>query len=871
MDTKKIHDRDYAIVGQSLRLPDANNIDEFWKNLNDEKVSTVEIPNERWDWTEKYGETENGNQKTLCKWGAFVENFRYFDNKFFNISEREAKGLDPQIRQFLQLTWSCFEDAGYNPKIFSGKKTGVFIGVCHNDFKLNQKEFDAYSINGTINSMLANRISFAYNLLGPSMVLDTACSSSLVALHTAIRAIEAGDCENAIIGGTNFIPSDIRFLALSDLGVLSSKGVSNSFDEEADGIILGEGVVVLLIKKLSDAQKSKDNIYAIIKGSAINHGGNARTVTSPNIFAQSNLIQEAYIRNNISPKSVFYIETHGTGTKLGDPIEINALKRSFHSLAKEFGETLEENTIPVGSVKPNVGHSEAAAGLTGILKIAKIFESGTVPALTNYKNLNTRISFDSSPFYIATKEEKLRSSKTPRRAGVSSFGVGGTNVHVILEEPLKNVKSISKAKKNYLIFSAATFKGLQKTVAEMGTYIEQHRLKLDIEDIAYTLQVGRKSFPHRITFECSNIQNALETMCQFEQENIDTQWANYNFVDKANRQLTLSTKTSLKQLTNKWLEGYEINWVNIWKDKEKFRCSLPTYIFEKIDFGLGNEHLLVKDSIVKSTDNTKIALKIMSHAEVIGEELSSNQINWTQKELLLQKDAVTSKNEKLKSPFSVYDVIAILSSVVFKDVATIGTDDLFMEIGLDSITGVEFINKVNTKFGLELNSTILYDEISPSKLYNFILSNENVTKLSENSKEIEKPQDEVIVNHYQNDSLKTINKVASILAIVLFRDIEISEYDISFNVLGLDSITGVEFINRINMVFGIKIDSTKLYDYTTLSELTNLISSIDPKLSNHLNNVKVTKTKDIDLDALLHQFENDAISIDDIIEKITKE
>jgi polyketide synthase PksN len=319
--------QDIAIIGMSGIMPGTNNLDEFWAYLSEGVDLISEVPSDRWDYK------AYANQAHLhLRWGGFMPDIDIFDPEFFNLSPKEAELMDPQQRLFLQTVWHTIENAGYKASDFSGSKTGVFVGVGTSDYAelLNRHgENNAWASTGNAHSILVNRISYLLNIHGPSEPINTACSSSLIAIHRAVESIRSGQCEMAIAGGVNAILTPTLNISFSHAGMLSPEGRCKTFDQSANGYVRGEGVGALLLKPLHEAEKDHDHIYAIIKGSAENHGGKAQSLTSPNPNAQKELLIAAYENAQIDPSTVTYIEAHGTGTSLGDPIEIEALKKAF--------------------------------------------------------------------------------------------------------------------------------------------------------------------------------------------------------------------------------------------------------------------------------------------------------------------------------------------------------------------------------------------------------------------------------------------------------------------------------------------------------------------------------------------------------------
>ena len=480
-----------AIIGMACRFPGANDYNQYWQNIELGVNSISEIPPQRWDVEKYYSPNPETPNKSISKWAGLIEGIDQFDAQFFGIAPREATRMDPQQRIMLELSWSCMEDAGYLPSKLSGSQIGVFIGVCNYDYDQlqhkDEKNVNGHSATGTWNCMLPNRLSSFFNFHGPSIPIDTACSSSLIAVHYAINAIGKYECEMALVGGVSVSCTPTRYIQMSQLGMLSPTGQCRTFSSDADGYVRGEGAGVVLLKPLTKAMVDGDRIYGVIKGSAINHGGKARTITSPNVYAQAQVIRSAYINANIAPNTVSYIESHGTGTPLGDPIEINALKRAYRQLEHHYGlEKTEKPYCGIGAVKSNIGHLEGAAGIAGLIKVLLAMNSKKLPQILNFKGLNPRISIHNTPFYLIEETQEWKRFKNesgeeiPRCAGLSSFGIGGVNAHVVLEEAPIQVKSQKlkvKSQKNnverpvhLLTLSAKTEKALEDLVKSYQSY-----------------------------------------------------------------------------------------------------------------------------------------------------------------------------------------------------------------------------------------------------------------------------------------------------------------------------------------------------------------------------------------------------------------
>ena len=420
--------RDVAIIGMSGRYPMARNLDELWANLRDGRDCIETIPAERWDWRAYFQPEHPQPGQTNSKWGGFIEDVDKFDPLFFGISPREARYIDPQQRLFAEVVWEACEDACYRWDRNSNKAelpkendVGVFIGSMYDDYQFLEKEIST----SYWNSFIANRVSYFFNFRGPSITVDTACSSSLTAIQMAYENVRNGQCYAAVAGGTNLSIHPNKYSRLTQLNLLSSEGKCRSFGAGGNGYVPGEGVGAILLKRLEDAERDGDRIYAVIKGGALNHGGKTNGLTVPNPNAQAALVADALRDSGIDPRRISYIEAHGTGTSLGDPIEVAGLTKAFRQ------HTGDAQFCAIGSVKSNVGHLEGAAGVVAVQKVVlQMLHGQLVPSLHS-ETLNPIIDFAQSPFRV---QRELAEWKGPRIAGISSFGAGGSNAHLILEE-----------------------------------------------------------------------------------------------------------------------------------------------------------------------------------------------------------------------------------------------------------------------------------------------------------------------------------------------------------------------------------------------------------------------------------------------------
>ena len=500
-----------AVVGLGLRFPGAENPEEFWQLLRDGIDAIREVPSDRWDQDSFYDADPSASGKTVTRWGGFLDRVDLFDPQFFGISPREAARMDPQQRLLLEVSWEALENAGLAVDKLAGTLTGVFVGISSYDYSSFQFEdphnIDAYSGTGNAHSIAANRLSYLLDLRGPSMAVDTACSSSLVAVHMACRSLQTGETNLALVGGVNLMLTPDLTITFSQARLMAADGRCKTFDARADGYVRGEGCGMLVLKRLSDALREGDNILALIRGSAVNHDGRSNGLTAPNGLAQQAVIRQALKEAGVHPSQINYIEAHGTGTPLGDPIEVSALRAVL-----EEGRT-DQQLCLLGSVKTNIGHLEAAAGVAGLIKVILALQHEEIPPHLHLEKVNPYIDLEASPLEIATRNHPWPRDKQPRLAGVSSFGFGGTNAHVVVSEaPVLEKEVLLEARRadmqvvsdrpvHILTLSAKSDLALKELAARFaeGMAGELHKQGI-FSDVCFTANAGRTHFEHRLAF-----------------------------------------------------------------------------------------------------------------------------------------------------------------------------------------------------------------------------------------------------------------------------------------------------------------------------------------------------------------------------------
>ncbi|MHC5747806.1 MAG: type I polyketide synthase [Nostoc sp.] len=513
-----------AIIGMAGRFPGASKVDQFWQNLRDGLESISFFTEE--ELVSAGVDPGLRNDPNYVKAKGVLENIELFDGSFFGFSPREAEITDPQHRLFIECVWEALEDAGYDSETYSGQ-IGLFAGVAVSTYLLfnlysNQdlmESVDSFqTLIGNDKDFLPTQVSYKLNLKGPSINVQTACSTSLVAVHLACQSLLNGESDITLAGGVSLsIPQKTGYYYQQG-GIHSPDGHCRAFDSQAQGTVGGNGLGIVVLKRLEDAIADGDFIHAIIKGSAVNNDGSLKVgYTAPSVDGQREVILEALALAGVEPETVTYVETHGTGTILGDPIEIKALTEAFRA------STNKKSFCAIGSVKSNIGHLNTAAGVTGLIKTVLALKHQQIPPSLHFQEPNPQIDFANSPFYVNTKLLEWQTNGTPRRAGVSSFGIGGTNAHVILEEAPAIPASSSSRPWQLLVISAKTSTALETLTVQLSAHLQQNP-EINIADVAYTLQVGRQAFNHRRIVLCRDLEDAVKALANLDPQRVFTNY-----------------------------------------------------------------------------------------------------------------------------------------------------------------------------------------------------------------------------------------------------------------------------------------------------------------------------------------------------------
>ncbi|MCX8131712.1 MAG: phosphopantetheine-binding protein [Clostridia bacterium] len=752
-------EEDIAIIGLSGRYPMADNLHDFWENLKSGKDCIREIPKDRWNNNRYFDPDKYSTSTYYSKWGGFLENIDMFDATFFNISPKEAEVIDPQERLFLETVWHAIEDAGYKKGSLSDSDMGVFVGVMFGQYQLFGAEElmkGNYRFSETSYASIANRVSFFLNLHGPSIAIDTMCSSSLVAVHMACESIRRGECQSAIAGGVNLSLHPIKYYLLSQKRFASSDGRCRAFGERGDGYVPGEGVGAVFLKPLKKAVQDGDNIYAVIKGSAINHGGKTNGYTVPNPIAQSEVISKALKKANINPRTISYVEAHGTGTALGDPIEINGLNIAYTKY------TNHRQYCSIGSVKTNIGHLESAAGIAALTKVLLQMKNKKLVPSIHSDEINSLIDFKESPFYVQHELENWKRPVIeedgvervyPRRAGISAFGAGGVNTHIIVEEYVtdKAHKDVQDSDRQVFILSAKKRHILKEYVKDFVDFIDK-RLSMNtgisIRDIAYTLQTGRTEMEERIAFTASDIQEVREKLITYSEKrkipvgfyqgnamsnrrtsdlNLDTEQAD----DLAGGRLDYKDPNRLAEL---WVSGVSVNWDLLYKENRPNRIPLPTYPFSKEKYWIEQQKGVfqnVKD-ILEQVKNLLEQVETIIEPDKSVNTSKQSEYKTESNSIANQVKILTNKEQNIL--VTLYDSPEYeRNDIVNEHIQKLTADFLsyippslpeiyvnFLELGMDSVTILDFKSKIEEEFNVEFPSTILYEYSTIEKLSEYI-------------------------------------------------------------------------------------------------------------------------------------------------------
>ncbi|MFE7740875.1 SDR family NAD(P)-dependent oxidoreductase [Nocardia sp. NPDC057455] len=556
-----------AVIGMGCRYPDVGGPADLWRLLTTETDAVTEVPAQRWDVDAFFDPDPDAEGKTYTRWGGFVDGVEDFDAGFFGISVGEARMLDPQQRLLLETSWEALEHAGYPASRLEGSRTGVFVGLMSNDYAERMARADvapdAWFGTGNLSSVASGRLSYFLGANGPSLTIDTACSSSLVTVHTAVRSLRSGECDLALAGGATVVLTPSLDIYFARARGLAADGRCKSFDARADGVVWSDGAGMLVLKRLADAQRDGDRVLALVRGSAVNSDGRSQGLSAPNGPAQERVIRAALADASVEAGDIEYVETHGTGTALGDPIEVNAL-------ASVLGEGRTE-TAPlwIGSVKSNLGHTQAAAGIANIIKVIESMRHERIPASLHFRSGNPHIDWDSIAVRVVAEQRPWQRSRRPRRAGVSAFGISGTNAHVVIEEApwTSEAGAADDSGPHLLVLSAKSADALRELAARYRALLAA-RPETASADLCASAAVGRTHFGERVAISfdtAAQLRGALEDIASGV---------------TASGSVIEMTSGSV-ELARRFAGGAEIDWAAVYSGRRWRHVDLPTYPFQR--------------------------------------------------------------------------------------------------------------------------------------------------------------------------------------------------------------------------------------------------------------------------------------------------
>ncbi|MFE9722737.1 SDR family NAD(P)-dependent oxidoreductase [Streptomyces sp. NPDC005794] len=735
-----------AVIGIACRFPGADHYRQFWDVIRNGRSHIGEVPQVRWDTGR--GETADvsgggaGRPRT-GGWAGLIDDVDAFDAQFFRLSPLEAESADPQQRIMLELAWSCVEDAAIAPSALSGRDVGVFFGSFSLDYKELQerqlREVAAHHATGTVGAVIANRVSHFFDFHGPSVVVDTASSASLHALHLAVQSLQQGECDLALAGGINLVLTPARHTSFAKTGMLSPTGSCHPFDERADGYVRGEGGGTVLLKPLADAVRDGDHIYGVIKGSAVNHSGRTRTLTYPSDEAQAQVVADAIVRAGVSPDTIGYVETHGTGTPTGDPVEIDGLVEGFRRARGEKTDLGEHNFCGLGSVKPNIGHLEAAAGIAGLLKVLLAMEHKQLPGLRDFQRLNPRIDLDGTPFYIVDRLrdwEPLRSQADeplPRRASVSSFGIGGTNAHVVLEEAPATASAAPQDRHAYLVcLSARTGTALTRRIRDLREWLDSDGSHADLTDLSATLLLGREHLDRRTALVVRDRDDLRAKLTLL----LDTGRADDCFHEPADTPpggaptgvprpaaegaFDLGTALSaadyrerLLDLAESFAGGRSYRWADLFTSAPGRRLRLPTYAFDRHRFWITPD---AADETIPTGTPASVQSE-ESDPAIEQEELVSDMTAHTRRREWAGTDVQECVGEDLRS---------LVSGVLKLAADEIHLQDRLSDLGCDSVGNTLLSLRLSEHYGIDIAPSLFYTYFTLEMLRDHLLEEQYV-------------------------------------------------------------------------------------------------------------------------------------------------
>jgi acyl transferase domain-containing protein len=647
-----------AIIGMGCRFPGgADSPEAFWQILRDGTDAITDVPEDRWDMEAFYDSNPDIPGKIYTRKGGFLSQVDTFNPQFFGICATEAKSLDPQQRLLLEVSWEALENANQPSEKLHNSLTGVFIGICSNDYnnmiwKGGATQVDAFCATGNALSIAAGRISYALGLKGPSLAIDTACSSSLVALHLACQQLRNRECNLALAGGVHLLLSPETSVAFARTRMLDPDGRCKTFDADANGYVRGEGCGVIILKRLSDALADGDNIAAVIRGSAVNHNGRSSSLVAPHGPSQQTLIRQALENAGVEASQVSYVEVQGTGTSLGQPIEVEALGAVYCK------NRTQDNPLVISSVKTNIGHLEAASGMASLIKVILAMQHQKIPPHLHFHRPNPYIDWDKLPVKVPTELLPWKSGEDKRFAGVSAFGFSGTNAHILLESaPLKEHPKSSKSGLQLLTLSAKTQESLVELTKQYVKYLGSH-LELNLGDICFTANTRRSHFQYRLAVIASSTDELANKLSAFivgkEVEGLVKGKAisSSEFDLSSLDILTNDREKFLTLLASSYISGAKIDWSIVNKDDSCQFLQLPNYPWQRQRYWVDKYQ---SQQQPQNPNQSQHQAKI-SPSSITAKEIQAWLISQIARELGMEPDDIN-----IKVPFDSYGLDSVLA------------------------------------------------------------------------------------------------------------------------------------------------------------------------------------------------------------------
>ncbi len=599
-ENKSAKCQEIAVIGMSGQFPRAKDLDAFWQNLIQGRDGVVELPANYLNPALFSPHKQAGT--TDCKWGGILEQRDCFDPLFFNLTPREAESMNPHQRLILSESWKALEDAGYNPKELDNTRVSVFIGAEPTDYYHE-------TFTGSSDAIVASRLSYYLNLKGPALVVNTGCSSSALAIHLACESLHRGESSMALTGGIFAAMHEEALVKLAQIDMLSATGRCRTFDQSCDGTVLSEGVGVVVLKRLDDAVRDNDPIYGVIQASGANQDGASNGITAPSGLSQEELLTSVYRQYDINPETITYIEAHGTGTPLGDTVEANALKRAF----KQF--TDKKQFCALGSAKSHIGHTGAAAGVIGLIKVLLSMRYHQLPKLLHFEELNPSIELEDSAFYINQQQMEWTGQGVPLTAGLNSFGHSGTNVHLVVREYLPLSETKAEMEAVLIPLSAKTLESLRTYAESLSTFLENGHSGhgVSLTDLAFTLQLGREAMRERCIFLAGNVPDLVAQLKAFANDKTlnNVGWYgrvgrsknSHSFNDHEFRQMITQwlQQGKLDKIAAAWVQGLSIDWAALYRELTARKIHAPTYPFAQEHYWKPEQQSMVKKPVAPET------------------------------------------------------------------------------------------------------------------------------------------------------------------------------------------------------------------------------------------------------------------------------